>query len=85
MALDDKDLKNIKNLVELVMEDKTRKIVEEVIDKKIGFLPSKDDFYNMMDKVMGELATIRQELFMINHRVNNHEDRIDCLEKKVAM
>jgi hypothetical protein len=78
-TLDDNDLKAIKDLIEVT--------VEEVIDKKgvaikdhIGNLPTKDEFYGKMDQVMGELKTIREEVAVLGHQVSNHGDRLEKLE-----
>ena len=56
-ALDSNDLKAIKELIEVA--------VEEVIEKKelvtktdISHLPTKDEFYGKMDEVMGELKGV---------------------------
>jgi hypothetical protein len=78
-TLDGNDLKAIKDLIEVT--------VEEVIDKKgvatndhIGNLPTKDEFYGKMDEVMGELKAIREEVAVLGHQVSEHDDRIDKLE-----
>ena len=46
----------------------------------INHLPIKDEFYNKMDEVMGELKTIREEQTLISHRVSDHKDRIEKIE-----
>ena len=58
--LDNDDLKAIKDLVEVTVEE-TIENKELVTKDDIGHLPTKDDFYGMMDKVMGELKAIREE------------------------
>jgi hypothetical protein len=77
--LDNDDLKAIKDLIEVT--------VEEVIDKKgvatkdhLGNLPTKDEFYGKMDDVMGELKTIREEVAVLGHQVSDHDDRIEKIE-----
>jgi hypothetical protein len=77
--LDNDDLQAIKNLVEVT--------VEEVIDRNgvatkdhIGHLPNKDEFYGTMDKLMGELKAVREEVSVLAHQVSEHDDRIDKLE-----
>jgi hypothetical protein len=40
--------------------DKIRKIVEKKFGGKMMFLPTKDEFYEKMDEVMGELKAIRE-------------------------
>jgi hypothetical protein len=78
-TLDNDDLKAIKDLIEVT--------VEEVIENKglvtkddISHLPTKDEFYGTIDKVMGELKAIREEVSVLAHQVSEHDDRIDKLE-----
>ena len=78
-TLDGNDLKAIKDLIEVT--------VEEVIDRKgiaaqdhLGNLPTKDDFYGKMDEVMGELKAIREEVAVLGHQVSDHADRIERIE-----
>jgi uncharacterized coiled-coil protein SlyX len=51
---------------------------------KIENLPTRDEFYTYMDKMLGEYKTFNQESALISGRVSNHEDRIITLEKKLA-
>jgi len=39
--------------------DDIEQIVDEKIEEKVKNLPTKDEFYNKMDEVIGELKTIR--------------------------
>jgi hypothetical protein len=54
----------------------------------IKYLPTKDEFYNKMDKVMGELKAIREEnttLSGLNGKVNDIEERIEKVENKLQV
>ena len=80
--LDNDDLKAIKDLIEVT--------VEEVIERKdlvtkdyLGNLPTKDEFYGKMDEVMGELKAIREEVAVLGHQVSEHDDRIDKIESEL--
>jgi hypothetical protein len=82
--LDDDDLKAIKGLIEVA--------VEEVIDKKevvtksdIGHLPTKDESYTKMDEVVGELKTIREEQPLQSRQISDHEDRIHKIESHLGL
>ena len=44
--------------------DDVRKIVKE----EIKHLPTKDEFYDKMDEVMGGLKTIREEIALLSGR-----------------
>ena len=79
--LDDADLKAIKGLIEVTLDEK----LDEKLDGKIKYLPTKDEFYEKMDEVMGELKTIREEQTLISHRVSNHEDRIEKVENHLGI
>ncbi len=79
MSLTQSDLKNIKNLFKTVLDE------DETLARKvdISHLPSKNEFYNKMDEVVGELKVIREEQPILSHQLANHEDRIDKIEKKL--
>lgn len=53
------------------------------IDKLKKEFTTKDDFYPVMDKVMGELQAIREEITVFAYRQSNHSDRIENLEQKI--
>lgn len=55
--------------------------VEERLNEKLRLLPSKDEFFQKMDEVMGELETIREEQTIIGQQTTDHEERITTLEK----
>lgn len=44
----------------LTFSDEKR--IREIVREEIRFLPTKDEFYTMMDKLFGELKAIREEL-----------------------
>ena len=82
--LDHSDLKAIKNLIEVTVDEVIEK--REVVTKSdLSHLPTKDDFYEKMDEVMGELKTIREEQTLISHQVSDHEDRIQKIETNLGM
>lgn len=72
-----------KDLIEI--EKLLDKKLEEKFDEKLGFLPSKEEFFNSMDKIMGELRTAREERLIGSHRISDHEDRIIVLEQKTGI
>jgi chromosome segregation ATPase len=83
-VLDANDLKAIKDLMEVT--------VEEVIEKKgvvtkdyIGNLPTKDELYTKMDEVMRELKAIREEVAIQTHQVADHDDRLEKIESHVGI
>ena len=77
--LDNDDLKAIKDLMEVTI-DEAFKRKGAITQDHIGNLPTKDEFYGTMEKVMGELKAIRKEVAVLGHQVSEHDDRIDKLE-----
>jgi hypothetical protein len=77
--LDSDDLKAIKELIEVTVEDVIEK--KELVTKAdISHLPTKDEFYGKMDEVMGELKAIREEQTVQGQHLSDHEDRIEKIE-----
>jgi len=61
--------------------DQIEEIMDQKLDEKLKLLPTKDEFFTQMGEVMGELKAIREEHATQSHRLSNHEDRIETLEK----
>jgi len=70
--------------------DQIEGLIDEKLDEKIKFLPSKDEFYSKMDDIMGELKAIREEQEIItgktseyNDTIENHDASIEKFEKTI--
>ncbi len=69
MKFSDGELRALKDLIEITIDEKLdRKLNEklglkpgETLQEKLSHLPTKDEFYEAMDKVMKELKAIREE------------------------
>lgn len=84
MALSKNDLKNIGDLISVTFDQNPNLVTK----RDIAFLPTKDDFYEKMDEVMGELKTIREEqdvLSGLNSKVNQLEERTLEIEDKLGI
>ena len=84
MALTNSDFKNIKGLVKATIDE------DETLVRKddIKHLPTKEDFFDREDKIMGELKAVREEITILsdlNRKVNDHEVRIEKVEKKLSV
>ena len=80
--LDNDDLIAIKDLIEVTVEDVIEK--KELVTKSdISHLPTKDEFYGTMDKVMGELKAIREEVAVLGHQVAEYSDRLERIESNL--
>jgi hypothetical protein len=78
--LDADDLKAIKGLIEVTIDEK-----ELVTKSDISHLPTKDEFFTKMDEVVGELKTTREEQTVQSHQLSDHEDRIEKTETKLGI
>ena len=82
--LDDSDLKAIKGLIEVTVNEVIEK--RELVTKSdLSHLPTKDEFYTKMDEVVGELKTIREEQPLQSHQLSDHEDRIQKIESHIGI
>ena len=60
--------------------DEIEKVVDENIGEKTRNLPTKNEFFDKMDEVVGELQKLREETTMVNgqyERTNKRVDKID--------
>ena len=84
MTLTNGDFKNIKQLIKITLDED-----ESLVRKDdIKHLPSKEEFYEQTDKIMGELKAVREEMTMLsdlNRKVNDHDARIEKVEKKLSI
>lgn len=55
--------------------------LKDEMNEKISNLPTKDDFFNVMDELMGELKSNRQEHAVQGHQIADLEMRVTRLEK----
>jgi hypothetical protein len=72
MALTKGDKIWIKDLIEVQEEHFEAKIVEV-----------KSDFYNKIDPILKEVVANQEERTLLSHKVSDHEDRIENIEKKL--
>ena len=75
--LDDQDLKNIKSLIEITLDEK----LEEKFNEKLSHLPDKEEFYKRTDEMMTELKNIREEQTVLAQHSRDHTDNIEKLKK----
>ncbi len=54
------------------------------LKQKINLLPSKDEFFTAMDKLIGELQTIRDESIILNGRTSEHTDMLENHEERIT-
>lgn len=81
MTLTNDDLQNIKSLFKTTLDE------DDTLVRKddIKHLPDKEDFYEKMDEVVGELRAVREEQPLQNEKLSNHEDRLEVIEEKLQI
>lgn len=78
------DLQVFEDLIDRKIEEKAETLLATKDD--IKHLPSKEEFYSESDKLMTELKAVREEITILsdlNRKVNDHEERIEKVEKKL--
>ncbi|HET7099480.1 MAG TPA: hypothetical protein VFI61_04590 [Patescibacteria group bacterium] len=82
MSLTTNDLKLIKDVMKITIDEE----LDSKMDEKLGYLPTKEEFFASEDRLMGELKAVREEITMLsdlNRKVNDHDERIEVVEKKL--
>ena len=74
-TLDDDDLKAIKGLIEVTIDEK-----ELVTKDEISHLPTKDEFYKETGEIIKRLDDLETEKDVLAHQVSSHDDRIEKIE-----
>lgn len=74
--LTQKDFDQIEEIIDLKLEEK--------LNEKLGDLPSKDDFYEKMDEVMGEIKAMREEQTLIGNKLSDHSDQLEDHEQRIS-
>ena len=86
MALTDKDIKALDDLIDQKIEEKAETTLATKAD--IKHLPTKVEFYDQSDKLMKELKATREEITTLaglQSQVHEHEERIHKVEKKLNL
>lgn len=84
MSLTNKDLKLIKDVMKVTIDEELDIKLEEKLEEKIKNLPNKEEFFAKMDELMTELKAMREEHTLLSHRVyEDHEPRIEKVERKL--
>jgi len=84
VKLDDTDLKAIKNLMEVTIDEVVEK--RELVSKSdLSHLPTKDEFYEQTGKILKKLDNLEEEKDVLSHQVSRHEDRIVKIESHFGL
>lgn len=85
-TLSPQEYDNIKELINLTLEERLNLEPSQTLDDKLKHLPSKEEFFNQSDKLMKELKTIHEEIIVISdltRRVNNHQTVLEKVGKRL--
>lgn len=58
--------------------------IDKLIDKRIKYLPTKEEFFTKMDQLMKEIKDLREEVTVVTgykDQIEDHEIRITKLEE----
>ncbi len=70
--------------------EEIERILDKKFDEKFKFLPTKDEFFDRMDKLSGEIKAMREESTIhtgshshITDQLENHDQRLSKVEKRL--
>lgn len=61
--------------------EEIEKLIRDTVKEEISHLPTKDEFYKWMDKLMSELKSIREDHTVLIGQVTRHTQEIESLQK----
>ena len=64
--------------------EEIKQLLDKEFDKRLKFLPTREEFYAKTDEVMGELKTIREQQELITGRVSIHSDQLEDHETRLS-
>lgn len=78
MALTKDDKKWVKGILEDVVGDNEQKFEAKIVEVK-------SDFYNKIDPILREVLANQEERTILSHKVTDHQERIENIEKKLEI
>ena len=74
-----KDIFGVKREIDGVKDE-----IKDVKDS-LRLIPTKEEFFNSMDELMGEVKKVREEQEVIGGTLSEHSDRLGKIEEKVGI
>jgi hypothetical protein len=59
------------------------KTISDLIDEKIKILPTREEFFNKMDEMMGEIKASREEQTLQVGSISDHSDQLEDHEERI--
>jgi hypothetical protein len=84
MALTDNDLKALKSLMRVTIEETARDL-ELVTKEDVKHLPTKDEFYEQTGEILKRLDNLEVEKEVLAHHVSEHEDKISKIQSHLNL
>lgn len=75
----------IKDINEVKREIDGLKDEMEDVKGGIRLIPTKEEYFDSMDKLMGEIKKSREEQEVVGEELSRHSDRLEKLEEKVGI
>lgn len=63
--------------------DEIESLTKKAIKEEIRLLPTKNEFFSGMDKLLGEVKAMREEQTLINSNLSDHDDTIKNYEERI--
>ncbi|OGG02540.1 hypothetical protein A2Z33_01965 [Candidatus Gottesmanbacteria bacterium RBG_16_52_11] len=67
-----------------MLTQKDLQTIRTVVKDELKHLPTKDEFAEKMDNMMGELKTIREEITLVSGRMSDHTDELDKHDRRLS-
>jgi hypothetical protein len=88
--LTDEDLNKIQILITANSSQVANQIGEikeeiQTMKRSINLLPTKEEYFDSMDKLMVEVKKVREEQEVIGETLSQHNDRLETLEEKAGV
>jgi len=82
-TLSSTDLDNFRKIVRQEVSEEIAIQLEEKLNEKLAYLPTKDEFYEKMDQVLGEVQAMREDFAAHKSMHEDLDKDIPNLEHKV--
>lgn len=63
---------------------KDLKDIDQLLEEKVKYLPTKQEFFGKMDEVVGELKAMREEVTLLSSRQSEHSDTLEDHETRIG-
>lgn len=64
--------------------DEIEHLIKTTVKEEIKFFPTKDEFFEKMDEVVGELQAIREEQASVTGKISEHTDTLENHEERIV-